>query len=57
LVSNKAIFAYEMLQASAVLPDPVWPTVTLDTLVEIAFRGRIIDNPNHAVIRSLDGAL
>lgn len=57
LVSNKAINAYEAQQALAALPEPAWPTATMEALLGIAFRGKIIDSPNHAVIRALQGAL
>jgi hypothetical protein len=55
--SNKAINAYDINQATAALPDPVWPATTMEELVKVAFRGKIIDNPDHPVIRALQGAV
>ena len=55
--SNKAINAYDINQATAALPDPVWPATTMEELVKIAFRGKIIDSPAHPVIRALQGAV
>lgn len=34
---------------------PIWPNKTMSELVEIATRGKIIDNENHPVIRELLG--
>ncbi len=57
LVANKSINAYDINQAAAALPDPVWPDATMEELIKIAFRGKIIDNPDHPVIRALLGAV
>lgn len=37
------------------LPAPEWPQITFDEMLEIAFKDRIIDSPDHAVIKSLIG--
>lgn len=34
---------------------PIWPNKTMLELVEIAARGKIIDNENHPMIRELLG--
>jgi len=57
LVANKSINAYDVNQATAVLPDPLWPDTTMEELIKVAFRGKIIDNPDHPVIRALQGAV
>ena len=57
VVANKSINAYDINQATASLPDPLWPTTTMEELVKIAFRGKIIDSPDHPVIRALQGAV
>jgi hypothetical protein len=57
LASNKSINAYEINQATAVLPDPVWPDTTMGELIRVAFRGKIIDTPDHPVIRALQGSV
>ncbi len=57
LVANKSISAYDINQATAALPDPVWPDTTMEELIKVAFRGKIIDNPDHPVIRALQGAV
>ncbi len=57
LTSNKSIGAYDVNQATAVLPEPVWPGATMEELIKIAFRGKIIDSADHPVIRALQGAV
>jgi hypothetical protein len=36
--ANMALGAYEMFEAGSSIPDPTWPTQTLQELLEIAFR-------------------
>ena len=57
VVSNMSLSAYDINQATALLPDPVWPATTMEELVKVAFRGKIIDTPDHPVIRALQGAV
>jgi hypothetical protein len=33
--------------------EPEWPNQTMDQLLELAFDGCIIDNPNHEVVNRL----
>jgi hypothetical protein len=54
--SNMSLGAYEIFQAESKIPDPEWPTLSLQELVRIAFRDRIITTPDHPVIRRLRGA-
>ena len=49
--SNKDLGGYDIYEATAKLPDPVWPDNTMDELLEIAFRGRIIQNVDHAIVQ------
>ena len=49
--SNKDLGGYDIHEATAKLPDPVWPDNTMDELLEIAFRGRIIKNVDHAIVQ------
>ena len=57
LTANMSIKANDINQATAALPDPVWPATTMEELVKVAFRGKIIDSPAHPVIRALQGAV
>lgn len=54
-VANKAVGGYDMLVAEAALSEPEWPDTSLDELIEIAFRGRIIQSPDHPLVAQLLG--
>jgi hypothetical protein len=47
--------AYEMYLADSSIPDPVWPTETLQELIRIAFKDRYVNTMDHAVIKRLRG--
>jgi hypothetical protein len=53
--SDMSLGAYRVFVASGELAEPEWPDVPMRDLLEIAFRGRIIDSPDHPVLRSLRG--
>ncbi len=48
--------AYEIFEAASDLPDPEWPEVTFQEVLEIAFRDRFIKDFDHPVLRRLRGA-
>jgi hypothetical protein len=50
---DMALGAYRVLQAIGDIPDPVWPNKPINELLEIAFRGRIIDSADHPFVRRL----
>ncbi len=56
-VANKAVGAYDILIAEAKLPDPEWPELNFEQILEIAFRDRIINSIDHPVITQLLGQL
>ena len=51
-----ALGAYRVTQAVGDIPAPVWPDKQPNELLEIAFRGRIIDSEGHPLVRRLLGA-
>lgn len=53
--ANRHVGAYDALVATGKLAEPEWPENSFNELFEIAFRGRIIDNLQHPVIRQLLG--
>jgi hypothetical protein len=53
--SNTSIGAYEMTEAPIGFPDPEWPDPPLQELLRIAFRDRLVDRLDHAVIKRLRG--
>jgi hypothetical protein len=57
ITANKAIGGYDIFEASAKLPDPIWPTESMDSLLDVAFRGRILNDPHHPVVIELLGGI
>jgi hypothetical protein len=57
LVSDMAGGCYRIYRAKGKLPDPVFPEKTLEELLRIAFRGRIIDKEDHPVVKQALGMI
>lgn len=58
MVGKRDLNAYEMFKARGDLGEPDWPDKSLSELLRIAFKGdRLIDSPNHPVLRELAGEL
>jgi hypothetical protein len=57
ITANKAIGGYDIFEASAKLPEPIWPTESMDSLLDVAFRGRILNDPHHPVVIDLLGGV
>ena len=57
ITANKDLGGYEIFEATAKLPEPIWPDTTLEELLEIAFRGRIITTPDHPVVQEKLGGV
>ena len=55
--ANMHLGNYEVYEAEGALPDPDWPSCTMDELVRIAFRGKIIDSLEHPAVQSLLGRI
>ena len=53
--SNRSLGAYEVHEAQGDLPDPEWPGLTLQQILEIAFKGRLIESWDHPALRRLRG--
>ena len=53
--SNMNLGAYEVLRTSADIPEPEWPKETFRDLLEVAFRDRFIERPDHPVLQRLRG--
>ncbi|MGB8296028.1 MAG: hypothetical protein WCG85_11425 [Polyangia bacterium] len=53
--ANMALGAYEVYEAVGAIPDPEWPELTMDEIVRIAVRGRVIDTLDHPVLKKLRG--
>jgi hypothetical protein len=46
---------YRIMKALATLGEPAFPEKTMSELLELAFKGRVIDTPDHPVCRRLRG--
>jgi hypothetical protein len=55
LVPNMSGNHYDVLLATAALAEPNWPPETWPEILDVAFKGRIIDAEDHAVLRELRG--
>lgn len=55
IAANMRLGCYEIFEAQGLLPEPEWPEQTIEGLVEIAFRGKIISSLDHPVIQSFLG--
>lgn len=52
---NMAIRSNDIFVAQGNLPEPELPEQTMEELLEIAFKGRIIDSPDHPALKQLQG--
>ena len=57
VASDRHLGAYELFEAPADLPEPEWPPITFQEVLDIAFRDRQIDDINHPVLKQLRGEM
>jgi len=57
VTSSMSLGAYEIFEASGDLPEPVWPDLSFEEIVEIAFRERLVDRGDHPLVQRLLGAV
>ena len=55
LAANMSLGAYEIREAIANYGEPQWPNLTFMDILKIAFRNRLIESSNHAIIQQLRG--
>ena len=55
IAANMHIGCYDVFAAESVLSEPEWPEPGMDILIEVAFRGKIIESLDHPVVQSLLG--
>ena len=55
VVANRSAGGYDIKYPEGNLGEPVWPDVTLEEILNIAFRDRIIKDKNHRLIKDLQG--
>lgn len=57
VTANMSLGAYEISEAVANLPEPDWPEQSMPELLSIAFKGRVIEGPEHPVMKKLRGEI
>ena len=55
LKANMSLGAYEITKAESVMAEPVWPELSYQQLLSIAYRDRMITTLDHAVVKRLRG--
>ena len=55
LKANMSLGAYEITTAESAMAEPVWPELSFEELLRIAFRDRMITAIDHPVVRRLRG--
>ncbi len=55
IAADMSLGAYRIWEAGGDLPEPEWPEQSLRDLLSIAFKGRYIDDLDHAALRRLRG--
>jgi hypothetical protein len=51
----KGTKTYSARESEGVIAEPTWPRETFDQLLQVGFRGRIIDSPSHPAARTIRG--
>jgi hypothetical protein len=55
LKANMSLGAYEITLAESVMAEPVWPELSYQELIRIAYRERMVTALDHAVVKRLRG--
>ena len=55
LKANMSLGAYEIAVAESVMVEPVWPELSYQQLLSIAYRDRMITTLDHPVVKRLRG--
>ncbi len=55
IAANMHAGAYDVYKAEGNLPEPEWPDAGMEELIEVAFRGKVIQDIDHPVIQALLG--
>ena len=57
LVANRTVGAYDVMQATNLAEEPVWPELTFRDLVNLAFRDKLINSLDHPIVKRLRGEM
>jgi hypothetical protein len=55
--ANKSLGGYDITTAEASVSEPEWPDLSLQRIIEIAFRDRLVDTLDHPVVKRLQGLM
>jgi hypothetical protein len=55
VMSNRDLGAYDPKSASNLTTEPVWPHVSFEEILRIAFKGKVISSLEHPKLRQLRG--
>jgi hypothetical protein len=53
--ANLGAGSYDAVIATAHIPEPVWPELSLRDVLHLAFKDRLIDRPDHPILKALRG--
>ena len=54
---NKSTRAYNIFETTGDHPEPVWPDVSFEEILKIAFRDRYVDRVDHPLVQRLQGVV
>jgi len=57
ITANMHVGGYDVYEAEGELPEPEWPEHDIDALVQVAFRGKIINDLDHPMVQALLGKI
>jgi hypothetical protein len=55
VTANMSAGGYDIFEASGELPEPVWPDISFEEILRIAFRDRYVDDVSHPLLQKLRG--
>jgi hypothetical protein len=55
IVANMSLGAYDVAVATGQVAEPGWPSLPFQEIIRVAFRDRMISDPDHPVLRRLRG--
>ena len=55
--ANMALGAYDVAVATGIVAQPVWPNLDFGRMLELGFRGKIIESMDHAILKRLRGEI
>ena len=53
--ANMSLGAYDIYQGAETLSEPQWPDKSMEDILKVAFRGHVIGDAEHPVIKRLQG--